>query len=92
MTGSAGCYGGTWRSHEDVPPAGVPRVVELGSRRRCQVRLPEHGEESEGKAHPQDWTEGPGHASINVEVYQVPVILVYDESAISGGEELIKPC
>ena len=27
----------TWRSHEDVPPAGVPRGVELGSRPRGQV-------------------------------------------------------
>ena len=31
------------------------------------------------------------HAGIDVELYQVPVILVNDESAIGGGEELIKP-
>ena len=32
-----------------------------------------------------------GHASIDVELYQVPVILVNEESAVSGGEEPIKP-
>ena len=32
-----------------------------------------------------------GHASINVELYQVPVILVNNESAVGGGEEPIKP-
>ena len=32
------------------------------------------------------------HASIDVEVYRVPVILVNEESAIGGGEEPIKPC
>ena len=48
----------TWRS-EDVPPAGVPRGVELGSRWGRQVRLPEHGEESEGQLHPQGRTEAP---------------------------------
>ena len=32
-----------------------------------------------------------GHASINVEVYQVPVILVNKENAVTGGEEPIKP-
>ena len=31
------------------------------------------------------------HASIDVELYQVPVILVNDESAIGGGEEPIEP-
>ena len=32
-----------------------------------------------------------GHASIDVELYRVPVILVNDESAVDGGEEPIKP-
>ena len=32
-----------------------------------------------------------GHASIDVQMYQVPVILVNKERAISGGEETIKP-
>ena len=32
-----------------------------------------------------------GHASVDVEVYSVPVILVNEESAISGGEEMTKP-
>ena len=32
-----------------------------------------------------------GHASVNVELYSVPVILVNEESAIGDGEELIKP-
>ena len=32
-----------------------------------------------------------GHASVDVEGYQVPVILVNEESAIGGGEEPIKP-
>ena len=31
-----------------------------------------------------------GHASINVELYRVLVILVNDESAVGGGEEPIK--
>ena len=31
-----------------------------------------------------------GYAGIDVELYHVPVILVNDESAISGREELIK--
>ena len=31
------------------------------------------------------------HADIDVELYQVPVIQVNDESAISGGEEPIEP-
>ena len=31
------------------------------------------------------------HASIDVEVYWVPVILVYMESAVGGGDEPIKP-
>ena len=48
----------TWGSHEDVPPAGVPGGVELGSRRRYQVQLPEHGEESEGEAHLTGMTKG----------------------------------
>ena len=47
-----------WGSHEDVPPAGVPTEVELGSRMRHHVRLPEHGKETEGEAHPQGRTEG----------------------------------
>ena len=42
-----------------MPPAGVLRGVELGSRRMSQVRLPEHGEETEGEAHPQSRTEAP---------------------------------
>ena len=32
-----------------------------------------------------------GHASIDVQVCRVPVILVNEESAIGGGEEIIKP-
>ena len=32
-----------------------------------------------------------GHAGIDVELYGMPVIVVNDESAIGGGEELIKP-
>ena len=32
-----------------------------------------------------------GHASVNIEVYQVPAILVNEESAFGGGEELIEP-
>ena len=32
-----------------------------------------------------------GHASVDVQVYQVPVILVNEESAVGGGEETIKP-
>ena len=32
------------------------------------------------------------HATIDVEGYWVPVIVVNEESAIGGGEELIKPC
>ena len=32
-----------------------------------------------------------GHASIDVELYWVPVILVNDESAVGGGKEPIKP-
>ena len=31
------------------------------------------------------------HASNGVEVYRVPVILVIEESVVSGGEEMIKP-
>ena len=31
------------------------------------------------------------HAGIDVELYQVPVILVNDESAVGGGEEPIEP-
>ena len=31
------------------------------------------------------------HASVDVELYRVPVILVNEESAIGGGEEPIKP-
>ena len=31
------------------------------------------------------------HASIDVELYRVPVILVNEESAVGGGEEPIKP-
>ena len=31
------------------------------------------------------------HASVDVEVYRVPVILVNEESAVGGGEEMIKP-
>ena len=34
-------------------------VVELGSRWRHQVRLLDHGEETEGETHPQDRTEEP---------------------------------
>ena len=48
----------TWGSREDVPPAVVPLGVELGSRQRHQIRLPEHGEESKGEAHLQCRTEG----------------------------------
>ena len=32
-----------------------------------------------------------GNARVNVEVYWVPVVLVNEESAVSGGEETIKP-
>ena len=32
------------------------------------------------------------HAGTDVELYCVPVIMVNDESAICGGEELIEPC
>ena len=49
----------TLGSHEDVTPSGVPRGVELGSRWRHQVRLPEHGEETKGEEHPQGRTEDP---------------------------------
>ena len=42
----------TWMS-----PAGVLRGVKLDSRRRHQVGLSEHGEESEGEAHLQGRTE-----------------------------------
>ena len=45
------------RCEEDVPPASVLGGVELGSRQGCQVRLPEHGEESESEAHPQGQSE-----------------------------------
>ena len=31
------------------------------------------------------------HASIDVQVYRVPVMLVNEESAIGGGEKTIKP-
>ena len=31
------------------------------------------------------------HASIDVQMYRVPVILVNEECAIGGGEEMIKP-
>ena len=37
----------------------MPGGVKLGSRRGRHVRLPEHGEESEGKTHPQGQTKGP---------------------------------
>ena len=47
------------RSHENFPPTGVPRRIELGSRRWSQVRLPEYSEEAEGEVHPQGRTEGP---------------------------------
>ena len=33
-----------------------------------------------------------GHASVDVQVYQLPVILVNEESAFGGGDEIIKPC
>ena len=32
-----------------------------------------------------------GHASVDVQVYQVPVILVNEENAVGGSEEIIKP-
>ena len=49
----------TWRSHEDVPLAGVPRGVKLESRWRRQVGLPEHGKTHDSEAHLQGRTEGP---------------------------------
>ena len=60
----------TWRSHEDVPPAGVLRGVKLDSRQRGQVRLPEHGEESEGESHLQGWTEVPQGGSDGAEAME----------------------
>ena len=60
----------TWGTHEDIPPAGVLRGVELGSRQRHQVRLPEHGEETEGKAHPQGRTKGNQAGSDSAEVME----------------------
>ena len=60
----------TWRSKEDVLHAGVLRGVKLGSRRGCQVRLPEHSEESEGEAHPQGWTKGPQAWSAGAELME----------------------
>ena len=49
----------TRTSEEDVPLAGVPGGVELGSRLGHQVRLTEHGKESEGEAHLQGRTKVP---------------------------------
>ena len=43
---------------------------ELGSRWRCQVRLPEHAEESEGEAHLQGRTEGPQVGSDGAEAME----------------------
>ena len=60
----------TWRHEEDVPPAGVLRGVELGSRRGHQVRLPEHGEEFVGEAYPQGRTEVPQAASEGAELME----------------------
>ena len=60
----------TWRSHDNVAPAGGLQGVELGSRWRHQVRLPEHGKESEGEAHPQGRTEGPQAGSDDAEVME----------------------
>ena len=31
------------------------------------------------------------HAGVNVELHWSPAILVYDDSAINGGEEMVKP-
>ena len=60
----------TWRSEENVPPAGVPGGVKLGSRSRCQVGLPEHGKESEGEAHSQGRAEGPQAGSEGAELME----------------------
>ena len=57
----------TWRS-EDVPPAGVPGGVKLGSRRGCQIGLSEHDEESEGEAYPQGRVEVPQAGSEGAEL------------------------
>ena len=60
----------TWWDHEDVPPAVVPQGVKLGGSRRCQVRLPEHGEETECEAHPQGRTKDPQGGSDGAEVME----------------------
>ena len=52
------------------PPAGVPGGVKLGSRWGQQVRLPEHGEESEGEAHQQDRAEVPQAGSESAELME----------------------
>ena len=58
------------RCHEHVPPASVPRWIELGGLRWSHVRLPEHSEEAKGEAHPKCRTEGPQTGGDGTEVME----------------------
>ena len=52
------------------PPCRCAMRGRTGQQRRCQVRLPEHGEESEGEAHRQGWTKVPQAGSDGAEAME----------------------